>query len=85
VHRNRREFGSVTLEGTTYIIELMFTAEQVGLGEVDSLLAKVGSKADNTMGLLLSMSGSENPSAAGNKASHGRLRIRRRHRADILS
>jgi hypothetical protein len=49
--------GSVTLEGTTYLVELKFTANQTGVEDVDSFLAKVNNKADNTMGLLVSMAG----------------------------
>jgi hypothetical protein len=49
--------GSVTVEGTTYLTELKFTKEQAGATDIDSFLAKVNDKADNTMGIMLSMSG----------------------------
>jgi hypothetical protein len=49
--------GSVTIEGTTYLVELKFTANQTGIGDIDSFLAKVNNKADNTMGLFVSMAG----------------------------
>jgi hypothetical protein len=49
--------GSVTVEGTPYLIELKFTKEQSGAPDVDTFLAKVNDKADNTMGIMLSMSG----------------------------
>ncbi len=49
--------GSVTVEGTTYLIELKFTREQAGAPNVDTFLAKVNDKADNTMGIMVSMSG----------------------------
>lgn len=49
--------GSVSVEGTTYLSELKFTNEQSDATDVDSLLAKVNSKADNTMGVLFSISG----------------------------
>lgn len=49
--------GSVTLEGTTYLVELKFTSNQTGVEDVDSFLAKVNNKADNTMGLFVSMAG----------------------------
>lgn len=49
--------GSLTLEGTTYLIELKFTTSQTRAEEVDTFLAKVNSKADNTMGLFVSMAG----------------------------
>ena len=49
--------GSLTLDGTTYLVELKFTSSQCGAEEIDSLRAKIESKADNTMGILLSISG----------------------------
>ena len=49
--------GSITILGTTYLVELKFTKEQTPPCEVDSLLQKVHTKADNTMGIMLSMSG----------------------------
>jgi hypothetical protein len=49
--------GSVTIDGTTYLVELKFTSEQSGATDIDSLLGKVNSKADNTMGIMVSMSG----------------------------
>lgn len=49
--------GTITIEGTTYLVELKFTASQSDATDVDSLLAKLGNVADNTMGLMVSMSG----------------------------
>jgi hypothetical protein len=49
--------GSVTIDGTTYLVELKFTASQSGAPDIDSLLKKVNDKADNTMGIMLSVSG----------------------------
>jgi hypothetical protein len=49
--------GSVTIDGTTYLVELKFTANQTGIGDIDSFMAKVNNKADNTMGLFVSMAG----------------------------
>ncbi len=49
--------GSVTLTGTTYLIELKFTSTQVGSPDIDTFIRKVTTKADNTMGIFLSMSG----------------------------
>ncbi len=62
---NRRPFnqsgrqidGSLTIEGTTYLVELKFTATQADATDIDSILAKVNTKADNTMGIMVSMSG----------------------------
>ena len=52
----RQVDGSITLDGTTYIVELKFTAGTAELTDVDSILKKVGDKADNTMGIMVSMS-----------------------------
>ncbi len=49
--------GSLTVEGTTHLVELKFTSNQVGAEEIDSLRAKVEDKAENTMGVMLSVSG----------------------------
>ena len=44
-------------KGTTYLAELKFTRVQSGAPDVDTFLAKVNDKADNTMGIMVSMSG----------------------------
>lgn len=49
--------GSVTLTETTYLVELKFTNTQVGSPDIDTFIRKVTTKADNTMGIFLSMSG----------------------------
>jgi hypothetical protein len=49
--------GSITVDGTTYLVELKFTGEQASATDIDSLLAKVNTKSDNTMGLMVSMPG----------------------------
>lgn len=49
--------GSVTIEGTTYLVELKFTSTQIGAPDIDTFLAKVNNKADNTMGICVSMAG----------------------------
>jgi hypothetical protein len=49
--------GSLTVEGTTYLTELKFTKDQASAPDVDTFLAKVNDKADNTMGIMVSMSG----------------------------
>jgi hypothetical protein len=49
--------GSLTLDGTTYLNELKFEAHQAGATDIDSLKAKINSKADNTMGIMVVMSG----------------------------
>lgn len=49
--------GSLTLEGTTYLVELKFTKDQSGATDIDTLKAKVNKMADNTMGIMVSMPG----------------------------
>jgi hypothetical protein len=49
--------GSVSVDGTTYLVELKFTAEQADATGIDTFHRKVTSKADNTMGIFLSISG----------------------------
>jgi hypothetical protein len=56
-HEGRQIDGSLTHQGTTYLVELKFTSEQTGAGDIDSLLKKVNDKADNTMGIMVSISG----------------------------
>lgn len=49
--------GSLTIDGTTYLVELKFTGDQAAATDIDSLRAKVDDKADNTMGVMVSISG----------------------------
>jgi hypothetical protein len=49
--------GSVTVDGTTYLLELKFTNEQADVTVIDSFRAKLIGKADNTMGIITAMSG----------------------------
>lgn len=49
--------GSITIGDTTYLIECKFTSGQSGAPDVDIFRCKVESKADNTMGIFISMSG----------------------------
>lgn len=49
--------GSLTHNGTTYLVELKFTNNQSDVTEIDSLKTKVEDKADNTMGIMVSISG----------------------------
>lgn len=57
VSAGRQIDGSLTLDGTTYLVELKFTSEQAAATDVDSLRSKVDDKADNTMGIMVSISG----------------------------
>jgi len=56
-HEGRQIDGSVTILDTTYLIELKFTATPIESPDVDIFYRKVMTKADNTMGILISMSG----------------------------
>jgi Restriction endonuclease len=49
--------GALTVDGTTFLVETKFTATPVGSPDIDIFMAKIESKADNTMGLLVSISG----------------------------
>lgn len=57
VSSGRQIDGSLTFDGTTYLVELKFTASQADATGIDSLRAKVDDKADNTMGIMVSISG----------------------------
>lgn len=57
VSAGRQIDGSLTFDGTTYLVELKFTGSQAGATDVDSLRSKVDDKADNTMGIMVSISG----------------------------
>ncbi len=64
--------GSLTHDGTTYLVELKFTKNQSGVTDIDSLKAKVNKMADNTMGIMVSISGYSSISindASGNKST----------------
>ncbi len=56
--KNGRQIdGSITIDGTTFLIEAKFTRSPVGSQEIDIFESKVRRKADNTMGLLVSING----------------------------
>lgn len=57
VHSGRQIDGSITISGTTYLVELKFTKEQACATDIDTFYKKVTSKADNTMGVMVSISG----------------------------
>lgn len=57
VSNGRQIDGSITVDGTTYLVELKFTRDQSDAPDIDSLHKKVTSKADNTMGIMFSISG----------------------------
>jgi hypothetical protein len=49
--------GSLTLDGTTFLAETKFALAKTGAPDIDVFMAKITRKADNTMGILISMSG----------------------------
>lgn len=49
--------GSITISGTTYLVELKFTTPQAAATDIDTFHKKVTDKADNTMGVMVSISG----------------------------
>lgn len=49
--------GSVTLDGTTFLVEAKFTADPIGSQDIDIFLGKISRKADNTMGIMVSIAG----------------------------
>jgi len=57
VTSGRQIDGSITLDGTTYLVETKFTSGQADAPDIDTFHKKVTSKADNTMGIVVSISG----------------------------
>ena len=57
VHKGRQIDGSFTVSGTTYLVELKFTTGQADATDIDTFYKKITTKADNTMGVLVSISG----------------------------
>lgn len=55
--KGREIDGSITIGDTTYLVECKFTTDQTGAPDIDVFRSKVESKADNTMGIFISMSG----------------------------
>lgn len=51
--------GALTFNGDTMLVEAKCTANLVGVTDIDSFRAKLGTKADNTLGLMISMAGYE--------------------------
>jgi len=65
VTAGRQIDGSVTSDGTTYLVELKFTASQADATDIDTFFKKVTDKADNTMGIMVSISGYSSVAIAG--------------------
>ena len=49
--------GSLTYDGTTFLLEAKFTNSPIGSPDIDIFLNKIRTKADNTMGICISISG----------------------------
>ena len=56
-HKGRQIDGSLTVSGTTYLVELKFTVGRADATDIDSFYKKITTKADNTMGVMVSISG----------------------------
>ncbi|MFK9881136.1 hypothetical protein ACJEQ9_42210, partial [Klebsiella pneumoniae] len=53
----RQVDGAITIDGTTYLVELKFKKSQFDATDIDSLKAKVSKMADNTMAIMISVTG----------------------------
>ena len=62
--------GAAEIDGTNYLIEVKCTSDPIAVTEIDSFRAKIQTKADNTLGLMFSMSGFQDGAIKG--ASCGR-------------
>ena len=49
--------GSLHLDGTDFLVETKFTSEVTGAPDIDTFMKKITRKADNTMGVFVSMAG----------------------------
>ncbi len=49
--------GSLHLDGTDFLVETKFTNERTGAPDIDTFMKKITRKADNTMGIFVSMAG----------------------------
>lgn len=77
--------GALTIEGTTFLIETKFTNEPVGSPDIDTFMAKIESKADNTMGLFVSISGfNDGAKRAASKQRTPMLLIDHSHIFDLI-
>ncbi|QGX41745.1 hypothetical protein E2H98_08665 [Permianibacter aggregans] len=75
VSNGRQIDGSLTLDGTTYLVELKFTAGQAAATDIDSLRTKVDDKADNTMGIMVSISGYSSIAVSGASGRQTKLML----------
>lgn len=75
VSNGRQIDGSLTLDGTTYLVELKFTSSQAAATDIDSLRTKVDDKADNTMGIMVSISGYSGVAVSGASGRQTKLML----------
>jgi hypothetical protein len=75
VSNGRQIDGALTLDGTTYLVELKFTANQAAAADIDSLRSKVDDKADNTMGIMVSISGYSSVAISGASGRQTKLML----------
>lgn len=73
VRKGREIDRSLTVSGTTCLVELKFTAKQAGGPDIDTFLGKITAKAGSAMGVRVSMSG--NSSVAKPEASRDRTPV----------
>jgi len=77
--------GAVTIESTTYLVETRFTREPIGSPDIDVFMAKIESKADNTMGLFVSIAGfNEGAVQAASKAKTPMLLLDHSHLMNLI-
>ena len=65
--------GSISVSNTEYLVELKFQGRQADAQDIDSILAKLRNKADNTMAICIAMSGFS--SVAISEAKIGRTMV----------
>jgi hypothetical protein len=73
VTNGRQIDGTLTYDGTTYVVELKFTAGQADAPDIDTLKVKADDKADNTMGVFVSKSGFSSVAVSQASARRGLL------------
>ena len=77
--------GALTIDGTTFLVETKFTKKAIGSPDIDTFMAKIESKADNTMGIFISISGfNEGAKTAASKHKTPMLLIDHGHIFNLL-
>ena len=65
--------GSITIDGTTLLVEAKLTRVAVGRDEVTLFADKIKRRAENTRGLMVSISGFDEPAKAGASGEHSTI------------